>query len=352
MTFVICFQLPKMIFSIQDEPPSWPSDSDDMGLESMSDVDDDFADEQESEQADKLSDSSGHNVGNVLVEDKDDERFDDSRPSSEQDARKSESSYDAEHGRRSQSEEGETEDDAVAPLTPGPGTATHPEAFAAAQNRTAGAKRYDSNPFSPVTIETDEDTLGDEGWVDSAPGKTPQQREANLASSSRGSVSSSSSTGKSKSRGSSRSKPSRSSTVHASSRERERDMSHSHQAVFVPFPVVDDRDEGDESYIDAGDEAETPQRPTPRSRPTSQIYAHGHHRQRTESARMIYPSVSANGKIESGGAGSGGGNRSSALKNQGHGVRARDGGRTQSGGVRGISIVPKSRDDSESASDA
>ena len=330
------------MFSIQDEPPSWPSDSDDMGLESMSDVDVEIEDEH----GDKFSDSSEHEAGKSSVEGHTDESHDGSH-SKDQEKRDSENERD--HARRSHSEEGETEDDAIAPLTPGAGASAHPDSFAMAQDRSADMKRYESGPFSPVTIEADEDILDDEGWVDSAPHavQTPQQRDINMASSSRGSVASSSS--KSRSRGSSRSKPSRSSTAPAPP-SHGRDSAQ--QIIFVPFPVVDDREDGDDSYVDAGDEAETPHYSSSRSRPTSQIYPHGHHRQRTESARMIYPSASSNGRLETGNGGRDGGNRASALRNQGHGVRARDGGRTQSGGVRGISIVPANRDDSGSASDA
>ena len=213
----------------------------------MSDVEVDLEDEQ----GDKFSDSSEHDARKGSVEGRTDEGNEANHTKGHE---RKDSAFDSEPGRRSHSEEGETEDDAIAPLTPGPSTSAQPEVFAIAQERSTDIK-HDSGPFSPVTIESDEDTLDDEGWVDSVPSalRTPQQESmAHMMNSSHGSISSSSSKSRN---GSTRSKPSRSSTVPVPSPH----MRDSTQPVtFVPFPVVDDREDIDDSYIDAGDEAETP----------------------------------------------------------------------------------------------
>ncbi|KAF8869273.1 peptidase family C54-domain-containing protein [Infundibulicybe gibba] len=94
--------LPRTIFSIQDEPPNWPSDSDDnMGLESICDPD----------EIDMDMDEEGEGDG---------EQFFDTCSGSG-----STSSASASHGggdARSKSEEIDTEEDSVDPITPGPGS--------------------------------------------------------------------------------------------------------------------------------------------------------------------------------------------------------------------------------------
>ncbi|KAH8105076.1 hypothetical protein DFH11DRAFT_1645155 [Phellopilus nigrolimitatus] len=132
----------KAIFSIQDEPPSWPSDSDEMGMESVSDVEIDI-----DGPADAFSLSPEPEEG----------MFDEER----------ESKRVREDGRGRQSEEVTTEEDDIAdPVTPGPGMT--------AQTFEQASKQGDS--FK--SMDLDEDLLGDdEDWVDpSMP--TPQPREA------------------------------------------------------------------------------------------------------------------------------------------------------------------------------
>ncbi|KAJ3851389.1 peptidase family C54-domain-containing protein [Lentinula lateritia] len=103
-------QLPKTIFSIQDEAPSWAADSaDNMGLESMSDPDE---------------------VDTMELEDEDEPSLDVSIQSRSRSASLSLSSvsqHGSQHGSaggarsdRSKSEEIDTEEDPVDPITPGP----------------------------------------------------------------------------------------------------------------------------------------------------------------------------------------------------------------------------------------
>ncbi|KAF9465112.1 hypothetical protein BDZ94DRAFT_1254537 [Collybia nuda] len=95
--------LPKLIFSVQDEPPTWPSDSDDnMGLESISEPDDldmDMDDEDDDAEA---------------------EQFFDTRSGSPSTSSASASGGHDGAGGRSKSEEVDTEEDPVDPITPGP----------------------------------------------------------------------------------------------------------------------------------------------------------------------------------------------------------------------------------------
>ena len=113
---------------MQDEPPTWPSDSDDnMGLESMSEPDDlDLDDDEDGLEVNPGgdNDNSGEEVANDDENDNDnDEPFFDTQSAS--------AGSSVSHGRTSQagrsdkgskSEEVDTEDDPVGPITPGPGS--------------------------------------------------------------------------------------------------------------------------------------------------------------------------------------------------------------------------------------
>ncbi|TDL22397.1 hypothetical protein BD410DRAFT_898326 [Rickenella mellea] len=311
----------KAIFAIQDEPPSWPSDSDDMGLESVSDVD-------------------------VDIDDPSDEFFES-----------------AEHGSQSaggssmkrQSDEVETEDDPVDPITPGAGSApgSHhgppgPTDSTDLGNNTpvkvevsihghghGNAKTPGVLAFSKVEDEDDD-------WVDPAL-PTPMQedvrrferdreitREPEEDGRSKGSDSTSSvnrsTSGHANSNASSRTRVHTSSKGDNSGGKRKsshrqksgggggvavRDHTPSQQEYY-PFPVVDDREDEDEP---------------PNMHASEPPYSH--------------PRTSSIKRERSDG---GGGGRSSMMNANGGGgggrttraTRARDGGRTQSGGVRGI----------------
>ncbi|KAH8111525.1 hypothetical protein DFH11DRAFT_1729456 [Phellopilus nigrolimitatus] len=314
----------KAIFSIQDEPPSWPSDSDEMGMESVSDVEIDI-----DGPADAFSLSPEPEEG----------MFDEER----------ESKRVREDGRGRQSEEVTTEEDDIAdPVTPGPGMT--------AQTFEQASKQGDS--FK--SMDLDEDLLGDdEDWVDpSMP--TPQPREAprfpiipmstaSSAATTASYVSASSSysnlqpaPSKSMNRNGSGSRdrdkerererekenenkgrPSRTSKTKSSksgSSTVKHEASASQQSQeYFPFPVVDDRepDEADDFHELS-------------SQSDSSRTQH-HTRQRTgtaASSRTPVASVIVNNTSTNGSGGAGG----SRIRN----AFARDGGRTQSGGVRGI----------------
>ena len=89
---------------MQDEPPTWPSDSDDnMGLESMSEPDD----------LDLDDDGEGDGV-EVEANDNDDEPFFDTQSAGSRGGRSTSD--------KARSEDVDTEDDPVGPITPGPGS--------------------------------------------------------------------------------------------------------------------------------------------------------------------------------------------------------------------------------------
>ncbi|KAI0042006.1 hypothetical protein FA95DRAFT_1564791 [Auriscalpium vulgare] len=90
----------KTIFSIQDEPPSWPTDSDDMGLESMSEPDVDMPEDEDEADREFFDASEGRGRS----------------PSGSPDADASSSRGASKSGQS----EVDTEEDAMGPITPGP----------------------------------------------------------------------------------------------------------------------------------------------------------------------------------------------------------------------------------------
>ena len=112
-------ELPRTVFSIQDEPPTWPSDSDDsMGLESISEPDDVEATGEGEEGA-----GEGQEVGDEDEDgDGDGEQFFDTRSGSPSTSSAGASGSHHGTGRSEQgnSEELDTEEDPVDPITPGP----------------------------------------------------------------------------------------------------------------------------------------------------------------------------------------------------------------------------------------
>ncbi|KAF9269781.1 hypothetical protein L218DRAFT_1072559 [Marasmius fiardii PR-910] len=132
-------ELPRTIFSIQDEPPTWPNDSDDnMGLESISDPEDvtdlDVDDDDAENSAKALDDDE---------EDEDeDENFYDTRSTS---ASVSSRSGRGEGGR---SEEVDTEEDPVDPITPGP-SSRFSVPTAGAQDSPAGSDDIEDDWVDP-----------------------------------------------------------------------------------------------------------------------------------------------------------------------------------------------------------
>ncbi|KAI0329156.1 hypothetical protein GY45DRAFT_918401 [Cubamyces sp. BRFM 1775] len=126
------FRTNKSIFSLSNEPPQYPSDSDDMGLESISEPDIDMPDDDEFSLGNSPAGSvHGSNVGGGSVK-----------------------------------SEVDTEDDPIAPLTPSAGKASFdidaPEAM----------KRESSTQSSQDSLSFDDED--DEEWEDPAEFPTPQ----------------------------------------------------------------------------------------------------------------------------------------------------------------------------------
>ncbi|KAJ7595482.1 hypothetical protein C8J56DRAFT_1042578 [Mycena floridula] len=249
-------ELPKTIFSVQDEPPTWPSDSDDnMGLESMSDPD---------EESDSLADIN------------DEEQEDDSGRDQYFDTRSASRSTSSSHGGLSQGSarsEGDTEEDPVDPVTPGP-----------------VQTRFDIPPVRKGSYEDFVDASADieDDWIDPViPSPPPiSQTSSNLSQSSRSSAGSTNGA-KKKHRSSSGAK------------SKSKDGGKRQKQIPVPVPGV--KVPATEHYPFPVSQRET----------EPDIPAHSD------------PGTSDNGW-------------SDGIQGRMHTARARDGGRTQSGGVRGI----------------
>ncbi|KAF8625147.1 hypothetical protein AX17_006925 [Amanita inopinata Kibby_2008] len=117
-------ELPRTIFSIQDEPPSWPSDSDDnMGFESISDPDDievDMASDDEEDEGVEDVDEEGSPKVKVAEENEgDSDQYFDTRSRSSAEASPVGMKRDGGSGGE---EKSDTEEDPVDPVTPGPGS--------------------------------------------------------------------------------------------------------------------------------------------------------------------------------------------------------------------------------------
>lgn len=362
------------IFAIQDEPPSWPSDSDDMGLESVSDVDIDIEGPAD---AFELADP----------EERDDDVFEEPA-SDDQSAHAKRDSGGASSGGR-QSEDVMTEEDPVDPVTPGPSSVSHTQAFEQAASKREHERdlKVDMSYRSP-----DEDLLGDdEEWVETSGSLggmgTPQAHEkshfasavpmgsapsnastattasyvsasssysynnsnsdlartvaaVNLNGGAGRSASGSAGTSRNGSRNGSASRD----QERSKEREREREKGKeskgkrgessrsskmktsksassggkreaSQPQEYFPFPVVDDREPEDlMDFHELSSQSES-----------SQAGGGQHTRERTGTASSRTPIAS----VAMSSSTSGGGSR---LRN----AKARDGGRTQSGGVRGI----------------
>ncbi|KAH7909440.1 cysteine protease required for autophagy [Hygrophoropsis aurantiaca] len=151
----------KTIFTIQDEPPTWPSDSDEfMGLESISEPDDmDMSmDPDEDEQG--LSDRDKKIHADDADADADqDEQFFDTRSAS------------ISKGEGDEVEEDDTtEDDPIGPITPGPGSST----FEINKEKSKDKRR--SEEFEEINIgkeeerasrgQDEDDDDDDDDWVD------------------------------------------------------------------------------------------------------------------------------------------------------------------------------------------
>ncbi|KAK7457132.1 Cysteine protease atg4 [Stygiomarasmius scandens] len=175
-------ELPKSILPILDEPPKWAADSDDnIGLESMSD-DEDGLDMPEDEE-DELVDPSLE--GDVEVQgqgegegdaDDDSEKYYDSRSRSGSASESPSSAGASQEGggkqrerqrgrQRGKSEEVDTEEDPVDPITPGPANTR----FEIPPMPKSGVKEEEEDkPF----VEEDDDDIEDD-WVDPSVSSSP-----------------------------------------------------------------------------------------------------------------------------------------------------------------------------------
>ncbi|KAK2461157.1 hypothetical protein APHAL10511_006684 [Amanita phalloides] len=195
--------LPRTIFSIQDEPPSWPSDSDDnMGLESISDPEDVGADgdgdedngagecEDEDEDGVKIrvegdededeggqerqdrararqkakkrkgNDNNGKNDDN---NDDGDDEFYDTRSRSSAEGSRAECGAGGRASTSRSTSRSDTEEDALGPITPGPGS------------RFTGEDADNENALDDVDVDDDD-------WVDpSMPSPPPSRRSTEPA---------------------------------------------------------------------------------------------------------------------------------------------------------------------------
>ncbi|KAJ6473340.1 hypothetical protein C8R47DRAFT_1324442 [Mycena vitilis] len=261
-------ELPRTIFSIQDEPPTWPGadDDDDMGLESVSDPEEELVDDGDISSASHAPSSSvSHEVSSASHAAA--SAFSHTHAHHNSNSTTSTTTTKSSSTTSSGTHTEDTEDDAVAPITPLPGS------------------RFDLSSAPPLpgkegtvgdayTDLEGEDSFVDAGgevdieddWVDPvAPSPPPPVKKGSKGK------------GKSKSR-----------------------KAVPVPSVHYPFPVS----------VEDG----------PPSPPTRE-----RERERAERERMVTVSPSRVAAA----AGTGGGQRM-------HTARARDGGRTQSGGVRGV----------------
>ncbi|RXW23562.1 hypothetical protein EST38_g2288 [Candolleomyces aberdarensis] len=117
-------ELPKTIFAIQDEPPSWPEDSeDDMGLESISEPDVDSVGDEEDEEDEDDNDILKGELGRRDEDEEDDDEEDEDDDDEDQffDTRSISTSSARSVEARTSSRNNDTEEDGNDPVTPGPG---------------------------------------------------------------------------------------------------------------------------------------------------------------------------------------------------------------------------------------
>ncbi|KAF8431945.1 peptidase family C54-domain-containing protein [Boletus edulis BED1] len=143
----------KTIFTIQDEPPSWPSDSDEfMGLESISDPDDvEDMDSEEDDGVEVIEDEGAEEEQHLHTRDAEDQFFD-TRSTSISPVCSS-----VKGGTKGS--EADTEEDPIGPLTPGPNSTFEVDQH---EDGTKGLSRNDDF----VEIDRHEGEEDDEEWVD------------------------------------------------------------------------------------------------------------------------------------------------------------------------------------------
>ncbi|KAG6827735.1 hypothetical protein H0H92_010613 [Tricholoma furcatifolium] len=310
--------LPRTVFSVQEEPPTWPSDSDDnMGLESISEpdpedllMDMDMEDEDQDQDrdddgdADRDVDADDAQEGDESDEgdaDLDEERFTHARSASASTSSASGSGYRGDGGRAT-SEEVDTEEDPVDPITPLPNSRfainapLPPPTERAKKERKRGHNRGVPS-LSPPPPPFEEGDIEDD-WVDPSiptpiPSKPPSSISTSTSSSKVPEVINVGTPKTPKKSRKGREVPVPVPLVKAPSSNRSQHQHQHQQQEHFPFPVS-------QRTPDADDWETSPTR--------------------VEEARPRHVSIK------------GGGGKERRM----HTARARDGGRTQSGGVKGI----------------
>ncbi|KAG6905650.1 hypothetical protein DXG01_001444 [Tephrocybe rancida] len=266
-------ELPRTVFSVQEEPPTWPVDFDDnMGLESISEPDpDDLLMEMEMDDEDEGDDDDDDGDGEQFFETRSA-----SASTSSTSASGSGSGSSARRGKgRALSEEVDTEEDPVDPITP------LPNARFSIPRSAGSGKDADDGEDDGERVERDMYEEGDieDDWVDpSVPTPIPSDPPAILVSSA--------------------------SVVHAKTPKKAR-KGRGRNEVPVPVPLV-----------------KIPM-PMPSSNQDQEHFPFP----MTQREKEVSPSRPEH-RV-----------RHTSIKNTGkrmHMARARDGGRTQSGGVKGI----------------
>ncbi|KAJ3517680.1 hypothetical protein NLJ89_g354 [Agrocybe chaxingu] len=303
-------ELPRTIFSVQEEPPTWPSDSDDnMGLESISEPDDIDLDEDGVEVDGRGEGDESENEDN---DDGDNEQFFDTQSSG--------AGSGQERSERGRSDV-DTEEDSVDPVTPGPGSRfdVPPPPMNVGRKGQAEDEEDKGIEFGPEDGEGFEDEGNDieDDWIDpslptptlSGPSSSlkdhrplpPQPTPVPTKDPSPSPPSSSNVPPLAKGKSSSSSK-------HASSSGSGKRLKKTHKQIPVPVPAV---------------------------------RLHSHYQQQQQEHYPFPVTTADDGTVSPNGEK----NRSRSSSTKGgvsvggkrmHTARARDGGRTQSGGVKGI----------------
>ncbi|PPQ74689.1 hypothetical protein CVT24_003767 [Panaeolus cyanescens] len=346
---ILCFtdifvQLPRQIFSLQDEPPSWPSDSDDnMGLESISEPDPDdilLEDDDSGLLGKEDGDRDDEDEDEDDLDDAEGEQFFDTRSES---ASMSSASGPSRHGRshRSRSEDLDTEEDPVDPLTPGANSKfdiIEPRKVKAEQK----GKDDDGVEFPP---EDDFNDDIEDDWIDpSLPTPTPSGHlpmPPTPATAVPAAVAPSQIPKK-------KDLPPRPLPATPHSRPKESDSTPSHPsssssaaAASTSAPRMSKSKSSTSTKSGSGSKSTSKKKrqlpvPVPQVRVPSS--SQSYYQQQPPQEHYPFPVTPA----EDSGSGGAGGERSRNtsssrdLSKRMHTARARDGGRTQSGGVKGI----------------
>ncbi|PPR05795.1 hypothetical protein CVT26_010145 [Gymnopilus dilepis] len=345
-------ELPRPIFAVQDEPPTWPSDSDDnMGLESISEPDDlDLDDEGDGEGDGVEVDADGEDdhaeagvaVGDVLLDTVEGDEDDDADGDGEQffDTREIDT---------------EDSEDPADPLTPGPNSkfdfVEHPRPAHPSKRREHGGHsfppeeeeegfRVDDDDDGEDSREGNDDIEDD--WIDpSLPTPTGPPAASYRPSPAPPPPLPQSSHAQSHPR-----QVPRGSTTKEHTKDVSSSSSASSSSAFPPPPPLKTKSSSSSTSTKpgSGSKSKKGKKQIPVPVPTVRIPSqHAHHGQEHQEQYYPFPVTPADYEPSSQGGAGHDRSRNPSTKGQGqtkiprmHTARARDGGRTQSGGVKGI----------------